>query len=112
MLPRELGEALGSAVLIELLVESHGGAFDPDDFYEAQTTSVAWEPAYLSVNGDQKVAEVLSELNPEEPFRVAFFVHDWPENGTLVGPTGKLALPSFESVPERLWRLAPYVLLD
>ena len=111
-LPREMAEALNSAVLLELLVEGHGGTFDPDQFFEEQTSSVAWEPAYLSTTGDEIAAKTLSDLSTEDAFRVAFYVHDWPEHGVLVGPMGKLALPSFAPVPERLWKLAPYVLLD
>ena len=111
-LPGELAEALNAAALFEVVVEDHSGNFDPYTLREKQTTSVAWEPTYLSLDGERKIAESASELTEGTSFRVAFYVHDWPEDGVLIGPTGPLDLPPFKSVPERLWTLAPYEPLD
>jgi hypothetical protein len=111
-LPRELSEALSSAALFEVLVENHIGQFDPYQIHERHTTQVAWEPAYLSDDGEKAIAENVSELGESKAFRVAFYVHEWPEGGELVGPAGTLAHPPLTWVPERLWKLAPYELLD
>lgn len=111
-LPAELFEELNSVALFEVLVEQHGGKFDPYEIFEKHTTQVAWEPAYLSADGETVVADSASELGGVNVFRVAFFVHEWPEDGELTGPTGPLAHPPFVSVPERLWKLAPYAQVD
>ncbi|PZO16937.1 MAG: hypothetical protein DCE87_04945 [Betaproteobacteria bacterium] len=111
-LPSEMREAMNSAALFEVLVEDHKGEFDPYGISEKETTSVAWEPAYLSEDGGESIAEDVSELGEVNRFRVAFYVHDWPKKGELIGPTGPLVHPTFGPVPERLWKLAPYVLLD
>lgn len=111
-LPTELEDAMSSAALFEVLVEGHAGEFDPYEIWEKRTTSAAWEPAYLSEDGEVSIADNLSVLSSVTTFRVAFYVHDWPEGGELIGPTGALGSPSFQPVPERLWKLAPYALLD
>ncbi|BET26674.1 hypothetical protein EV673_0209 [Limnobacter thiooxidans] len=111
-LPGELEKAISSAALFEVLVEDHTGEFDPYEISEKETTSVAWEPAYLSVDGVESIAQNVSKPREVNRFRVAFYVHDWPEEGELTGPNGPLAHPTFQPVPERLWTLAPYDLLD
>ena len=98
--------------MFEVLVEGHVGDFDPFAIFEKHTTSVAWEPVYLSSDGIHSIAQSTGELADVKSFRVAFYVHEWPEGGELVGPTGPLICPPFAETPERLWTLAPYALLD
>ncbi|WP_147383849.1 hypothetical protein [Noviherbaspirillum sedimenti] len=109
-LPEELQSSLNSVALFEVLVQDHGGEFDPYSISEKETTAVAWEPTYLSVDGEEHIGE--ESMPAASSFRVAFYVHEWPEGGTLIGPAGVLSLPEFKPVPERLWKLAPYALLD
>lgn len=111
-LPNELEEALSAAALFEVLVEGHVGDFDPFAIFEKHTTSVAWEPVYLSLDGIHSIAQSTGELADVKSFRVAFYVHEWPEGGELVGPKGPLICPPFAETPERLWKLAPYAFLD
>lgn len=111
-LPEEVKEALSAAALFEVLVEDHVGDFDPFAIFEKYTTSVAWEPAYLSLDGTYSIAERIGDLQAVMSFRVVFYVHEWPEVGELVGPMGVLIHPPFVETPERLWKLAPYALLD
>lgn len=111
-LPVELADAMNSVALFEVLVDDHTGEFDPYEISEKETTSVAWEPAYLSEDGNASIADDVSELANVTKFRVAFYVHGWPERGELIGPTGPLGSHKFQPVPERLWKLAPYELLD
>jgi hypothetical protein len=111
-LPEELQEALSAAALFEVLVEDHVGDFDPFAIFEIHTTSVAWEPAYLSLDGTYSIAEHIDDLTDVKSFRVAFYVHEWPKGGELVGPMGSLIHPPFVETPERLWKLAPYALLN
>jgi hypothetical protein len=111
-LPEELEAALSAAALFEVLVDDHVGDFDPFAIFEKHTTSVAWEPAYLSLDGTHSIAEHIGELADVKSFRIAFYVHEWPEGGELVGPMGPLVHPPFAETPERLWKLARYALLD
>jgi hypothetical protein len=111
-LPQELESSLNAVALFEMFVQDHHGEFDPFSTSEKETTSVAWEPAFLSVDGQELIGAEGADLRTVETFRVAFYIHDWPEKGVLVGPCGELPIPRFEPVPERLWTLAPYVQLD
>jgi hypothetical protein len=108
----ELNEELQSVALIELKIDSADASFDILSFHEKKTTAVAWEPAYLTTDGTELTCEPENGPPPAGSFRVAFYIHDWPNDGRLVGPNGEIDLPSFCEVPERLWRLAPYALLD
>jgi hypothetical protein len=102
----EKEQALQSAALFEIEVTHHQGDFDPF------AIEGAWEPAYLDLAGRRVVAEYTDEIAGLAAFRVAFYVHDWKRGSTLRGPSGTLALPSFRPVPERLWQLAPYAIVD
>lgn len=110
----ELGNDLQHAVLFELEVWLEAGeSFDPYAVHQLAPAGmldsgyVAWEPAFLSADGEQ-AQDALDSVH----FRVAFYIHEWPEASLLRGPTGVLDLPEFAPLPERLWRLAPYALLD
>jgi len=92
--------------MFELEVTEHDGGFN------AAAIRGAWEPAYLDFEGGSVIAERALELADVPAFRVVFYVHDWPDGGVLEGPTGALSLPPFSAVPERLWRLAPYSIVD
>lgn len=108
----EYVSALRGVALFEIRVEQCEGVFDFMQVSEQLTTSVAWEPVLLTEDGEATIETKDPFITEMPAFRAAFFVHDWPENGTLLGPTGPLSLPEFTPVPERLWKLAPYELLD
>ncbi|UUZ63092.1 hypothetical protein LP417_25715 [Polaromonas sp. P1-6] len=86
-LPMELDRDLASAALFEILVQEHQGGFDPFAFSEQTTTAVAWEPAFLNESGEEAICEDISDLLAHRGFRCAFYVHEWPQNGVLFGPT-------------------------
>lgn len=111
-LPDEYMSALRGVALFEIRVDQCEVAFDFTQFSEQLTTSVAWEPVLLTEDGETKIETNDPFTTELSAFRAAIFIHDWPENGTLLGPTGPLSLPNFTPVPERLWKLAPYELLD
>lgn len=111
---QELLLDLGRAVLFEMRVERAAGeCFDPASLHQLGRAGIldsgyaAWEPSFLSADGERT-----QQVDECPLFRVAFYIHEWPNGSELVGPTGALRLPPFVPVPERLWRLAPYALLD
>ena len=102
----ETAHELQRAALFEVEVTDNNGAFD------VSAIEGAWEPTFLSPDGTVLLESLgLSPANSRS-FRTAFWVHDWNEGSELVGPNGPLGLPQFSPVPERLWALAPYALVD
>ena len=105
-LAEQTANALQHAALFEIEVTEDNGAFD------VSAIEGAWEPSFLSPDGTLPLESIgLSEANAST-FRVAFWVHDWNKRSELVGPDGPLQLPQFSAVPERLWMLAPFALVD
>ena len=90
----------------------NGQEFDPCDFCNPETGYVGWQPAFLSIDGERVIVDSYKAPRELSNFRVAFYIHEWTEQGALVGPTGPLILPQFTPVPGRLWKLAPYTCLD
>jgi len=111
-LPAELDADLQACALFEVEVRENDGEFDPSQFQNPETGLCGWEPAFLSTDGKSIVFEGYSSPSDLRDFRVAFYIHQWSEPGRLVGPTGALKLPKFTKVPKRLWKLAPYALVD
>ncbi len=111
-LPAELDADLQRCALFEVEVTGNATEFDPSDFTNPETGYAGWEPAFLTLDGDAIIIESYRAPADLEAFRVAFYIHEWDEPGSLSGPTGVLQLPPFESVPQRLWQLAPYSCVD
>ena len=97
---------LQHAALFEIEVTENNGAFD------VSAIEAAWEPTFLSPDGTAPLEGLGLSQDKASTFRVAFWVHDWNERSALVGPNGPLQLPQFSPVPERLWMLAPFALVD
>ena len=98
---------LQCAALYEVAVTEGSGRFDP-----AEIEPAAWEPAYLTPDGQALLEDLGLSVAVAQEFRVAFYVHDHSPAG---GPSlldGALTASKFTPVPERLWRLAPYALVD
>jgi hypothetical protein len=102
----ETERELQQAALFEVEVTDNDGTFDVSEI------EAAWEPSFLSPDGAMLLESLgLSPANSRS-FRVAFWVHEWREGSELVASNGSLGLPKFLPVPERLWTLAPYALVD
>ncbi len=97
---------LERAALFEAEVSNNDGSFD------ATRIERAWEPVYLTPDGNAPLEESGVSVASAKAFRVAFYVQEWQEGQTLAGPNGPLVLPKFMRVPERLWHLAPYAIAD
>jgi hypothetical protein len=102
----EKAYCLERAALFEFAISGANKYFEPGVFENA------WEPAFLDSEGQRVIAEVVSELPEGKPFRLVFWIHDWDEGSTLDGPDGPVQVGEFEPVPERLWSLAPYEVVD
>jgi hypothetical protein len=94
------------AALFEVEILHADRHFEPGSFENA------WEPAFLDPEGQRVVAGSMADLDFSQPFRLVFWVHDWGEEAVLEGPDGPIAIERFEPVPERLWALAPYEIVD
>jgi len=110
---------LGSAALVEVLVEypdkafSMGAFVQPDPGQPEKHWQVAWCEKYLTPDGDGLLGEYRFNEVPSEPcFRVAFYIHYWKHENGLNGPYGPLELPPVQPMPPRLWQLAPYEQVD
>jgi hypothetical protein len=85
---------------------------EADQYFEPGVFENAWEPAFLDIDGLRIVAESMAELDTTRPFRLVFWIHDWTDQSVLDGPNGPVAIEQFQPVPERLWELAPYEVVD
>ena len=102
----EMAYNLERAALFEFAIHEAKHPFDPGVF------EGAWEPAYLDITGQRVIVESAHDLPGAEPFRLAFWIHDWEAESVLKGPEGPIAIDAFQAVPERLWSLAPYAIVD
>jgi hypothetical protein len=101
----EMQYELERAALFELEVRSADQPFDIASIEEA------WEPAYITADGEQLLEQVGLSPSTASVYRVAFWVHNW--KGTKLGGLAGIGdIPPCSPVPERLWRLAPYALVD
>jgi hypothetical protein len=110
-LPEELNTDLQRCALFELEIQGNDREFDPTELFNPDTGYVAWEPAFLTLDGEAILTDAHKASGSLESFRVAFYIHEWNEPGRLKGPMGELVLPPFTPVPPRLWKLAPYACL-
>lgn len=102
----ETQRELQQAALFEIEVTDSDGTFDISEI------EGAWEPSFLSPDGSMLLELLgLSPVNTQS-FRVAFWIHQWSEGNELIGSNGPLELPQFSPMPERLWTLAPYAIVD
>jgi hypothetical protein len=111
-LPEKLDYDLQRCALFELEVTGNDTEFDPAEYGNPESGGLGWEPAFLSLDGASRITEACKAPASLQDFRVVFYVHDWELPGRLLGPIGELELPPFTPVPERLWKLAPYSLVD
>jgi len=111
-LPDELDADLQRCALFEIEVIGNNREFDPVVFRNPETGYHGWEPVFLTMDGQRVLIETSKAPSGISDFRVAFYIHEWTEPGTLVGPTGPLVVPPFTPVPDRLWKLAPYSCVD
>ena len=102
----EKSAAIERAAIFEVAVSQNSGAFDLGEI------EGAWEPAYLTPDGQALLEDLGLSVANAMQFRVAFYIHDWPEREAPSLCGGKLAAREFTPVPERIWRLAPYALVD
>jgi hypothetical protein len=114
----ELRTALKSTVLIEALVENPDRRFDPGEFVQPDATKpegnwqVAWEEVFLTSDGKKMLSDRQSGIPKKRSFRIAFYIHFWKHGEPLLSSYGPLQYPKPRPIPERLWRLAPYALVD
>lgn len=104
---------------IEVLVEDPDANFKIADFQQTNPSvpsnrwQVAWSEKFLTRDGNSLLGEYqFNELPTERIYRVAFFVHLWKHELGLNSTYGPLALVLPAPIPERLWLLAPFELVD
>ena len=97
---------LERAALFEFSVSDADECFNPGVFEDA------WEPVLLDSEGQHVIADAVSDLCTGKPFRLAFWIHDWDDGSSLHGPNGRVQVDEFQPVPERLWEVAPYQVVD
>jgi hypothetical protein len=115
---REAREQLESVALIECLVLNPDETFDVGDFTQPQpgvdrsSWQAAYEEAFLSADGEERLDVQWGDLPKENVFRVAFYLHFWNQYAPLVTSYGELTCPAVSDMPERLQRLAPFLPVD
>ena len=104
---------------IEVLIENPDGSFKIGDFQQIDPAvpsnrwQVAWSERFLTPDGEQLLGEYqFNELPTENIYRVVFFIHSWRQELGLNSTYGPLTLVPQMPIPERLWLLAPFELVD
>jgi hypothetical protein len=104
---------------VEVLVEYADAHFSVADFKQVNPAvpesrwQVAWNEQFLTADGLQLLGEYrLNELPTETRYRIAFFIHSWNHSLGLTSTYGPLSLVPITAIPERLWQLAPFELVD
>jgi hypothetical protein len=115
---RQCREQLNSVALIEAMVHDRDDRFNVGQFTQPQdgvpqtNWQVAYDEAFLTLDGESLAVE-RGERAPEVgDLRVAFFLHFWQPDKPLRTSYGEVACPSAEDMPERLARLVPYEPVD
>ncbi len=103
-------EELSSVVLLEVLVKGADKRFSMGDFRQPDTDQVAYDEAFLSMDGTL----VLSRLAPPEndDLRVAFFLHFFDPQKPLLTSYGEVPVPPLQEMSPHLKRLIPYEPVD
>ena len=115
---QELRAALAEAVPVEVLVKNADDRLRVGDFAQRDPQQprghwqVAWNEVFLTPDGQRAVARGAGGLPRRRSFRMAFYIHLWKHGATLSSSYGPMPYPDLAAVPERLWRLAPYELVD
>jgi len=104
---------------VEVRVENPDEHFNVGDFQQIDPSlpktrwQVAWSEVFLSPDGEQLLGQYhFNERPAESVYRVAFFIHAWRHQLGLNSTYGPLTLVPQSPIPERLWRLAPFELVD
>jgi hypothetical protein len=111
-------EQLESVVLVEAVVSNRDRRFRVGDFAQAQAGQpkenwqVAWAEAFLTEDGESLSVARWSDAPPDDPLRVAFFIHYWDPAQPLQSSYGAVQCPAPQPMPERLSRLVPYEPVD
>ena len=82
------------------------------DSFDLSSIIEAWEPCYLTPDGESTLEGLGLSPSTATAYRVAFWVHDWHEGKKLTGLDQMLSFPTPEAVPGRVGGLAPYALVD
>ena len=103
---RFLRQELSSIVLIEVIVKNHDQDFDVGDFLQEESDQVAYDEAFLSIDG----SEVISRFNQpnKTELRIVFFLHFFDPAKPIKTSYGDLNVKSLDDMPSRLSELVPY----
>jgi hypothetical protein len=113
-LEQQLRAVLNEVVLVEVFVSNPDERFNVSDFLQPDPASPierwqgAWREVFLSPDGDAPAGLGASGRPNSSCFRVAFYVHFWKRGHRLTTSYGDLFCPEPQTMPERLWTLAPY----
>ncbi len=115
---RRCREELESVVLVELVVMNPDDRFKPDDFAQTDESlpqgewQAAWAEAYLTSDGTSYAGKFRWAPPPHgESIRMAFYMHFWDPEKSLLTSYGEVQGLATQLMPERLQRLVPYEML-
>lgn len=108
-------QSLRSTVLVEMLIRGRDRTMYMGDFGQSSgdfigpNDPVAYEEAFLSLDGSQRVADYLDQVRGDD-VRVAFYLHNYQPGLPILTSYGPVQPPLMTAMPDRLKRLAPYKL--
>jgi hypothetical protein len=99
-----------AVVLFELLVRERDGSFSVDHFGQEGSDQAAYCEVFLSEDGESVISD--DRIPPNEPLRMAFFLHYVDSAKPLRTSYGAVAIPTIQPMAARLKSLAPYEPVD
>ena len=97
-------------MLIDMTIDDGGQGFDVGEFGQEAEDQVAWDEAFLSLDG---TAVLSRDERPEgERCRLAFFLHFYDPEQPLETPFGPVRAPEPAEMPAALKELIPYEPVD
>lgn len=103
-------EELSSIVCVEVLVKNRDQKFDISDFCQPGSDQVAYNDAYLSLDGNELISDY--QQPDDKDLRIAFFLHFFNPIMPINTSYGKLTFQEIEDMPVRLSELVPYRPVD
>jgi hypothetical protein len=109
-----VGDEMASTVLFEVRIARTGGAPNlgsfkqPDYEIDPEKYQVAYDPVFLSLDGESVVSRGDAPPPEAAEYRCAFWMHFFQPDLALETAYGKVLVPKAKEMPERLRLLVPY----
>jgi hypothetical protein len=104
-------QELAPTVLFDLEVRDIDSHFAVDHFTQPGSDQVAWDEKFLDLATGAIIGRSL-DPPPAPSFRLLFYLHFMDRAKPLNTSYGPLTIPEVKPMPDEVWKLAPYQVVD